>query len=524
MFRLNKLKFPISLLIFCLTLTAVPSYYIQKVKAVSVEKVKQWDDKKGVSSIKTWKINFKSQLYWDSLDKAVTVTDSIGNIVDVGRSIPEGGKSILVYAPKDGYKPGETYYLNISQDLKFTDKSNGIEQSFKNLKQPIQMKFTIDDIGTIDINEESSVIQGNNNFAFNLMKQLINKDKNKNIIISPLSISTILAETQNGANGQTKNEILSAIGLKNIDEKSINEQYYSTLDYYNNLKSSRLKVADSIWVNKTVSLNKDFVDTAKNYYNSEVNSVDFDNPNTVGTINQWVDKSTDGQIKQIIDNIDKYTKAILINSISFKGTWKNEFSPYNTKEEEFTLSSGEKVKIDTMQNTLINSYLKEDNFQAVRLPYYDGLEMDLFLPDKGVNINDFMEKATKENFDKWLKDFSDARVNMKIPKFKLEYTEDKMADVLKNLGVQQVFDANKSNLDGIAKDTFISSITHKTCISVDEKGTEAAAVTAEIMAGSSAPSEYKNVDFVVDRPFVFAIRDCKTGAIIFIGKIENPKQ
>lgn len=255
-----------------------------------------------------------------------------------------------------------------------------------------------------------------------------------------------------------------------------------------------------------------------------MNSVDFDNPNTAATINQWVDKSTGGQIKKVVGDIDRTAKAILINSISFKGTWKNEFSPYNTKEEEFTLSSGEKIKVDAMQDTRINSYLKEGNFQAISLPYYDDLEMDLFLPDKGVKINDFVEKATKENFDKWIKGFSDARVNMKIPKFKLEYTENQMADVLKNLGVQQVFDADKSNLDGIAKDTFISSITHKTCISVDEKGTEAAAVTVETACGSSQPPEYKNVDFIVDRPFVFAIRDCKTGAIIFIGKVENPKE
>lgn len=523
MVGLSKIKLKGSLLIFALTLTVASSYYIPKVNAASVESVKQWQEKSGVSSIKTWKINFKSQVDEKSLNKAVTVTDSTGYLVDAARKVSNDGKSVLIYAPSGGYQAGQTYYLNITEDLKFIDESNGSNQPYKNLKQPVQMKFTISDIKTIDINEDSSIIRGNNSFAFSLMNELVNKDKSKNIIISPISMVTILAETQSGAGGQTKEEILSAIGLKDMDDKSINEQYYNALNYYNNLKSSRLKVADSIWVNKNLSLNKSFVDTSQKYYDSETNSVDFDSSNTVGVINQWVDKSTNGQIKKIIDNVDKQTNAILINSISFKGTWKNEFSPYNTKEEDFTLSSGEQVKIDLMQNTLINNYLKGDNFQAVRLPYYDGLEMDLFVPDKGVYINDFMKKATKENFDKWIKDFSLANVNVKMPKLKLEYTEDKMADVLKNLGIQQVFDAGKSNLDGIAKDTFITGITHKTCLSVDEKGTEAAAVTAEMMNGSAAPSQFKNVDFVVDRPFVFTIRDCKTGAIIFIGKIENPK-
>lgn len=401
-------------------------------------------------------------------------------------------------------------------------------------KKEYKLHFNIENdtdtmpIKTIDINEDSSVIQGNNNFAFNLMKQLTNKNKDKNIIISPLSISTILAETQNGANGQTKDEILNAIGLNNIDDKSINEQYYNALNYYNNLKynstPAHLNVADSIWVNKKLSLNKSFVSTAKKYYNSEVNSVDFGNHDTVGIINQWIDKNTDGQIKKAIDNIDESEKAILINSIRFKGTWMDEFPAINTNEEDFTLSSGEKVKIDTMQKMdMYGSYLKEDNFQAIQLPYYGGLAMDLFLPDKGVNINDFMERAEKENFDKWVKDFSGARVNMKIPKFKLEYEEDNMKDVLKNLGMQQAFDSEKSNLDGISKNTFISDIIHKTCISIDEKGTEASAGTV-VITGPTAPTPpEKEADFVVDRPFVFAIRDCKTGAVIFIGKVEDPR-
>ncbi|WPC42987.1 serpin family protein [Clostridium sp. JS66] len=117
--------------------------------------------------------------------------------------------------------------------------------------------------------------------------------------------------------------------------------------------------------------------------------------------------------------------------------------------------------------------------------------MDLFLPDGGVSVNDFMKEARKENFDKWLKEFSVADVNMKIPKFKLEYEEDNMKDVLKNLGMQQAFDPEESSLDGISKSTFIS---------VDEKGTEAAAITVEIACGLPAPVEHEKVDFVVIHP------------------------
>jgi serpin B len=490
-------------------------------------------DNQTVDANKTWTLTFIGAVSFDDATKqGITVTDSKGNLVNVSIQLGADNKSVIVTAPQEGYTPGESYILNIGTKV-HSNKGKALKNEYK-------LHFNIKDdtdtmtIKTIDINEDSSVIQGNNNFAFNLMKQLTNKDKDKNIIISPLSISTILAETQNGANGQTKDEILSAIGLKNIDDKSINEQYYNALNYYNNLKQfnsstyemsylARLTVADSIWVNKNLSLNKSFAYTSKKYYNAEVNSVNFGIPDTVNTINQWVDRNTDGQIKQIINNVDDSEKAILINAIRFKGTWESEFSPNNTKEEDFTLSSGEKVKIDTMQKTITNNYLKGENFQSIRLPYYGGLEMDLFLPNKGVSVNDFMGEATKENFDKWIKEFSIADVNMKIPKFKLEYENGNMKDVLKNLGMQQAFDPEKSNLDGISKNTFISDIIHKTCISVDEKGTEAAAVTVEVAPTSATPVEHEKVDFVVDRPFVFAIRDCKTGAIIFIGKIENPR-
>lgn len=268
------------------------------------------------------------------------------------------------------------------------------------------------------------------------------------------------------------------------------------------------------------------MDASRKYYNSEVNTLDFKDDNSVDVINKWVDKSTDGQIKEIIDNIDENAKAILINSVNFKGTWLDEFYKANTKPEEFNLSSGEKIKIDNMEDTRISSYLKEDNFTAVKIPYYDGLEMDLFLPDNGVDINNFVSSFSKSNMDKWMNDFYDARVTMKIPKFKLEYEEDNMVDVLKKLGINTAFDADKANFSGISaqKPLYISNITHKTCINVDEKGTEAAAVTVEVAAGACPTPEYKNVDFTIDRPFVFAIRDCNTGVIVFMGKVENPQK
>lgn len=496
--------------------------FTPSVHADSNEKsqITQLEDKKDIGTMKCWTIKFKTPVDESSLFKSgvITVTNSQGNLENVEIYTDDSGKYVYVSPPKEGYKTGQTYYLNISKDVSFQDQS-------KSLKNPVQMKFTINDIGTIDIDETTPIVPSNNTFAFNLMNNLISRDKNENMIISPLSISSILAMTQNGADGETKQEILNCVGLKNISDNDINKQYYSLLDYYNNLKSTDLKIANSIWTNKQIALNDDFKNLTEKYYGAQVSSEDFSSADTVDKINKWVNQSTKGQIEKIIDSIDKNTQSILVNSLYFKGRWENEFSTSNTKKEEFTLSNGEKINTDTMEHTSYINYLKGSNFEAISLPYYDNIEMDIFLPNEGVNINDFTKSITKENFDKWINSFKSTYVSQQIPKFKMDYTAD-LNDTLKTLGMNQAFDPEKANFTKLINSTstnplYISKITHKAFISVDEQGTEAAAVTAEAMAGSAMPSN-DPIYFKANRPFFFAIRDNKTGVILFMGKVENP--
>ncbi len=521
----NKMKLkkfiPLGLFI---SLIIISNNFVQSVHADSINSneevsVSQWEEKKDVSTIKTWTIKFRTPVDINSIWKngVITVTDSQGNLIDINVSC-DYQKCVYVEPPKEGYKEGQTYYLNISTGIKFTDEN-------KSIKEPVQMKFTTRDIGTINIDENSSIAMANNTFGFNLMKNLINKDKNKNTIISPLSVSTILSMTENGADEETKQEIINCIGLKSVNDKEINLQYYSLLDYYNNLKSVDLKAANSIWVNKQIDLNNDFKNITKKYYGSQVNSEDFSNPDTVNKINQWVDQNTKGQIKKIIDDIDKDNVAVLINSLYFKGRWRHEFFPNNTKQEEFTLSSGKKINVDNMEGRGFINYLKGDNFQAISLPYYDGIEMDIFLPNEGVDIDKFIQSMSKENFDKWIGDFKYTDVIQQIPKFKMEY-DTELNDTLEALGMKQAFDGKKANFKKIANNVgenpiYISKVKHKACISVDEKGTEAAAITAELLNGSSAPAD-QPINFKVNRPFFFAIRDSKTGVVLFMGKVENP--
>lgn len=498
--------------------------YMQNVKASSKSIVqKQWSEKKYINSRKVWKLTFRQGLLVDpsSLNNYITVTDSTGTKIDVFIIEANFGQNVLIYPPRDGYDPKKTYYLNISNNLNFYNKSNS---SFENLNKPITMKFTVNDIRTINVDNNSLVTESNNKFSCDLIKQLINKNKDKNIIISPLGIETILAETQNGAKGQTKDEILNIFELNSADDKTINEQFYNLLNYYNNSFSSRLNVTNSTWVNKDTTLNDQFVDTSKKYYNSEIKTLDFKDKDSVNVINNWVSQSTDGQIKKILNQLKENEKTILINSANFNGTWLDEFNPCYTNQENFNLSNGKKIYIDNLEDKRVCNYLKGDNFKAISLPYYGGLEMDLFLPDKGIDINNFILTLNKDNINKWMSDFYDAKVNMKIPKFKFSYEENNLANMLKTLGINTAFDKQKADFSGISskEPLYISNIQHNAYINIDEKGTEASAITLQNMTGTLPPKQYEDDDFFIDRPFIFTIRDHNTGTILFIGKVENP--
>lgn len=172
MIKLGRLKFLLSFLVFVFFLTEFFYYCEYKANAASVVKVKQWEEKKNVSSTKTWTIKCKTQLDSSSVDKAISVTDSAGNIANVRTSLTEDGKSILVYAPEDKYTLRETYYLNISQDLKFICKPNENGQTLKSINQPVQVKFTINDDSSdilkdtrikLSFNNEEVIVKMNNN-------------------------------------------------------------------------------------------------------------------------------------------------------------------------------------------------------------------------------------------------------------------------------------------------------------------------------------------------------------------------
>jgi serpin B len=374
---------------------------------------------------------------------------------------------------------------------------------------------------------DEALVSANTKFAFNLFKELVAEDKNKNIFISPLSISTALAVTYNGAEGTTKDAMAKTLEFGNMSLEKVNQEYLNLIESLENADEQvKLMIGNSIWMRKEFEsyVNSSFMDRVVTFFSSEAFTRDFGDPQTVNEINGWVDEKTDGKINEIIQEIDPEIVMFLINAIYFKGNWVTEFDESKTQKQDFFLSEGNTVQVDMMSTSGNFSYYRGENFQAVRLPYgRDKIAMYIFLPDEGVPLDSFIANLDQATHEEYLSGFEPIDFAVKLPKFKVEYGVKRLNDVLKKLGMEIAFDPFGANFKGIAStpegNLFIDYVDHKAIVEVNEKGTEAAAATiVGIGLTSISPG------LVVNRPFFFEIRDDRSGSILFMGKIVNPAQ
>lgn len=387
-------------------------------------------------------------------------------------------------------------------------------------KEKVKNKYTI------QAKELSSsvekIAEANNKLALKFFDEMIKSHKKENIIISPLSLNTVLALTQNGAAEKTKEEILKALEMQSLDDSTINEGYKNIIAHYNSLKSIETKLGNSLWMNKGLQINENFKNTGKNYYEAEINTVDFTKNSATQTINKWISNQTSGKIKKIVDKFDSDTVMTLINTVYFKGKWSKPFTKSNTSKQEFTSSDGAKQEVDMMKELMEADYYKGESFEAVRLPYEDkNFGMYVFLPNKESNIDELLKNMNYINWSKWLNEFKSKQVQVQLPKFKVEF-EEKLNDMLMTFGMQSAF-TDKANFTKMSDNhkLYIDLVKQKCYIDVNEEGTEAAAVTAVAIKETSALID-KPIEFRADRPFIYAIEDKKTGMLLFMGKVEKP--
>lgn len=379
------------------------------------------------------------------------------------------------------------------------------------------------DLTCISAQQVPALSRDNNAFGFDLLKKLQSNDPDGNLFISPLSIAAALSMTLNGAAGDTKTAMQQTMQLSDWEIQQLNSAWSCLLEVLPQLDEDvDVNIANSIWYRQGFTVRPEFLDANTQNYNSEVAALNFGDPAALTTINGWVDQKTNGLIETILDEIPANAVMYLINAIYFKGAWRKEFDPQYTTDATFYLEDGSQQPVKMMthgQTTL--PYFTTSTFEAVDLAYADSIySMSIFLPKVGISVNELANTLSQNNWNTWLDSFQPQEMFFSMPKFKMEYKE-KLNRSLTQLGMGIAFGpgADFSGINGTGG-LYIDEAIHKSFIEVNEEGTEAAAVTSIGIVETSLPSIPV---FFVDRPFLFTIRENKTGSILFFGKLMDPE-
>lgn len=372
---------------------------------------------------------------------------------------------------------------------------------------------------------EKQLVEADQSFSYDIFRQTVSYDnEEENLFISPLSISTALAMTLNGAEGETLESMKEALYLSGMDTQEINQAFRSLIELLVTVDPKvTMEIANSVWHEQSLPVKDDFLQRLDEYYEAEVAGLDFRDPESVNTINNWVDEHTEGKIEKIIDEIPAEMVMYLINAIYFKGDWLSKFDKDKTRKADFYLENGETVEVDMMsQKERFAAYFSED-VRMIELPYGDSLfTMSVLMPgDPEMPLYQFIEeKVNHENMSQWRSNLRVSEVPLELPKFEMEY-EITYNDILKSMGMEKAFDEDTADFSGIAdvspQNLYISEVKHKTFVSVDEEGTEAAAVTSVGVGLTSLPPS-----MTVNRPFVFIIHERESGTNLFMGKVKDP--
>ncbi|MBR6421922.1 serpin family protein [bacterium] len=374
------------------------------------------------------------------------------------------------------------------------------------------------------------VVKANNDLGMKMFSKLAAAEKGKNMMISPLSISIAMAMSTNGATDENLEEMKEVLGFGEMELGDVNEQFKHLIASLAAAdKDLVLEIANSVWMREDFSLDVKaaFTDVLKDFYDAEVFAEGF----TAENINAWVSEKTHGKIEEIVKEIGANTVMYLINALYFKAAWSTAFNEENTREGVFTLSDGTETKADFMSFSeaeeapeffsFSSDWGDNDGYAVVRIPYGRGVFAFYgIVPnyDNQTNVDDFIAKIAEKGFDYYVSELTEKEFPLELPKFKFEYSKS-LVDIFKELGMEKAFvEGGFYNIAEAPHDPFISDILHKTFIEVNESGTEAAAVTAVEYGEKAMPG-----GFYANRPFVFVIRDDRTGSILFIGKVENPK-
>ena len=377
------------------------------------------------------------------------------------------------------------------------------------------------------------VAAADNAFGFRLLNAVQKSIPGGNVLLSPVGAALDLSMALNGAEGQTRQEMLAALSLRGSDLGAINTANAQLIKVLRTpAKSITLSVADSLWVDsRRATLRPEYAKQTQAWYDAEMTDLDFSNPNAANRINSWAFKETQGRISKVIDRIDPADLALLLNAVYFKGQWAHKFDKAQTQQHDFTLAGGSIKQVPRMAQSGRFDYFETPQMQGVRLSFGEGdLVMEVLLPAKSSSLSALEAELTPEHWKGWQAQYAPRSGKIELPRFELK-SNYRLNEPLQTLGMKRAFQPDGAQLTGMfssapgqphARRFFISSVLQSTYWKVDEEGSEAAAVTTTGIRTAAAARPEQPFRMIVDRPFFCAIEDRRSGALLFVGAIYDP--
>jgi len=381
-------------------------------------------------------------------------------------------------------------------------------------KDPVPIDLTQDQV---------ALIESGNSFAFDIFNRVLESaGENENVMISPLSISYALSMTVNGANGETRDDMLEALRLKGISVDGINNSYKNlTRALLSVDKRVLMSIANSVWIENDFTVKKTFTDILTDFYDADAKTFDINDASAPDKINTWIEDKTNGLIKKMIDKLNDNTVMLLINAIYFKGKWKSQFDESKTIPMPFYKSAGNQINVPMMKQKTDFKVYAGNGFTMAEFPYGQGnFVMDVILPDEPGGLSNAIASLSDESFTAWMNQMNERETDVSFPRFKYGFKK-KLKDVLSDMGMGIAF-TDAADLSNITDkyDLLINDVTHQTFIETNEEGTEAAAATVVDIGVTSMPPAA--LIFKMDHPFIYVIREITTNSIIFLGKVADP--
>jgi serpin B len=366
----------------------------------------------------------------------------------------------------------------------------------------------------------------NNEFSFDLFRH-VSPTTSSNNLLSGYSARELLILAALGANGETETELHKAAQLSGDRMAAAKESLALRTDIEGRKPSENvLEVASSLWVDKTLPVKPEYVSLADRFMYATARSIDFRNkPAAVKQINDWAAESTHGHIPEVVSESDitPPTSLMLANAVYFQGKWETPFEPAKTAKADFELSDGNRIQVDRMRGTVRCRYATaaEAGVQIAELSYRGKTRsLVVLLPSRRPGaLAELKKDLNAENLEKWLASGIRKYVDVELPRFSFG-TTNQLNEPLAAMGCRRAFEMGQADFSGISSSPLaVNQIFQVAFIEVDESGTKAAAVTGGGFFGATP----KTPELIVNRPFLFLIRDVPTGAILFVGQVADPR-